>query len=95
MTTASVIAARVAEDGRVRCEACGERVIPDRPSRLWWLVVVGSWIFLFAVGPLMMIFPLSVVGIPFFMMMALPVVSYTSDKVHRPAECPSCRRYID
>jgi hypothetical protein len=95
MTTADVIAARVVEDGRVRCEACGERVTPDRPSRLWWLAVIATWVFLFAVGPFLMIFPLSLGGIPFFLMMAMPLVAFTSDKVHRPAMCPSCRRYID
>jgi len=93
-TAADMFAARVKADARVRCEACGERVIPERPSRAWWVVVVASWVFLFAVGPFMMIFPLSLVGIPFFLMMALPVISFTSDKVHRPPSCPSCRRYL-
>jgi hypothetical protein len=86
--------ARVADDAGVDCEACGKRVIPDRPSRLWWAAVIASWVFLFAVGPLMMIFPLSLVGIPFFLMMAMPIVSFTSDKVHTPPSCPSCRRYL-
>jgi hypothetical protein len=94
MTTADVIAARVAEDGRVRCEACGERVFAERPSRLWWIAVIATWVFLFAAGPLMFIFPLSLAGIPFFMMMALPLISFTSDKVHHPPTCPSCRRYL-
>jgi hypothetical protein len=95
MTTAEVLAARVAEDGRVQCQACGERVFPDKPSRVWWLVTFASWVFLFAVGPFMMIFPLSVAGIPFFLMMALPVVSFTSDKLYRPATCPACGRYME
>ena len=93
-SNAAAILARVADDAGVFCEACSRRVIPDRPSLLWWVVLVFSWIFLFAVGPFLMIFPLSLLGIPFFLMMALPIVSFTSDKVHRPPSCPSCGRCL-
>jgi hypothetical protein len=79
----------------VHCEACGNDVVPEKPSRLWWLAVLGTWLYVFAMAPIAVIFPLCFVGIPLMLGIGMPLIAYTSDKVHRPAECPACRRYLE
>jgi hypothetical protein len=89
-------ATTVADDAvRVRCTACGAHVIPEKPSRAWWLAVLATWLVVFAMAPIVVIFPLCFVGIPLMLGIALPLVAFTSDKVHRPATCPACRRYLE
>jgi hypothetical protein len=94
-TRASSEKAAVRERTVVRCEACGGDVVPKRESPWWWLAVVGTYALVLGMAPIAVIFPLCFVGIPVMLGIGMPLIAYTSDKVHRPAECPSCGRYLE
>jgi hypothetical protein len=70
-------------------------VVPVKPTRLWWLAVLATWIFVLGIAPIAVIFPLCFVGIPLMLGIGMPLVAFTSEKVHRPAECPTCGCYLE
>ena len=96
MTTCNLTLARtkVAERGLVHCEGCGGDVVPVRPSRLWYLAAIANWAVLLVVAPIASIFPLCFVGIPVLFGIALPIVSFTSEKVNAEPRCPACDKFM-
>lgn len=77
------------------CPACHRAVRPQRPSRLWWIPYVATWLAIVAaVIPVAIFPPMVFVLVPLFTLLAPSPLAWLWARIDADPRCPACDHFM-